>query len=114
MASFDITVTLDVSEPHEYHNSKTRHVEIPPAYGLEDRRRFYAVRLEDLTEDFFEEQGWLAPLRHALLANAARLTRIEELIEDDDSPLADDIRGVIEAGSQAAIEQWGSEPIEDS
>lgn len=113
MANFTIKVVLDVGEPHNYHAEKTRTVEIPPAYGLEDRRRFYAVSLERLADDLFEERGWFTPLRHALFANDARLSEIERRANFEGMVPSPVILDILNTPSEEAIEQWGSTPIED-
>jgi hypothetical protein len=112
MTNFTIKVSLDVEAPYTFHQERSRTVEIPPDYQLEDRRRLYAIRLESLADDIFEDLGWFQPLRHALLANDSRALEIERLVNDDVSALADAIRDVLNTPSEEAILLWGSPAIE--
>lgn len=112
--TFTVRVSLFVRPPFgPFYEERERTVDIPPEYDLEERRRLYAFHLEALTDQALKDLGWFNPRQHALFANAARLVRIEHLIDGDTSPLANQIRAVIEAGSQEAIDKWGEPPIEN-
>lgn len=114
MTDFTIKVSLDVEAPYLFHGERERTHTIPPDYPLEDRRRLYALRLENLADDIFKELGWFQPLRHALLANDSRAIEIERLCDEDNSnPLAQVILAVLNTPGEEAILLWGSPAIEE-
>lgn len=103
-----ITARVDNGSPRTIERS----VPIPPDYDLRDRRQFFGVVVQDTARDLSRQQNWGRPVLRALLINAARMRRIEELVAGDDQELAERIREVIMTDDDDALAQWGEPDIE--
>lgn len=112
MATFTLALVIDAPGITRF---RTRTIEIPPDYDPPSRRELFVNGLERIATDLIEGEGWIPRIREAALANDAKITRIEELIEGEDVPdsVRDAITEVILTAPADAIEQWGSPPIED-
>lgn len=109
--TFHVTVTARVNNGTPV--TRSRDVGIPPEYDTADRRQFFGVILQDTARDLARQQNWGRPVLRALLINAARMRRIEEIVTGDDQELAERIREVILTDDDVALEQWGDGPIEN-
>lgn len=110
----DILITITISAPARALYKQVQHeVDVPVAYGEADYQNFAAHAIERAAERLIQNEGWRAPLRHALLANDARASRIEQLANAGSSVSSADILAVFNTDSESAIAQWGSPPIEE-
>lgn len=111
MATFTVTVTLDVPGV-DLHRQVQRDIFIPPDYHPADVIQLYGVSLERAVEELVTREGWLSPLRHALLANDARAGEIERRAGQHPSVPSTDLLQILNTPSDQAIAQWGSPPVE--
>lgn len=106
MVTFLVTITLTAPE---ITRSRSRTIVIPPDYDPPSRRELFARSLENVATELIENEGWVARLKEAALANDAKITRIEQLIEGENVPpsVKAAIVEVILTPPADAIAQWG-------
>ena len=110
----DIFIKVTVSVPSRGMFKEIEHqAEIPPDYQEPDYQNFAAHAIERAAERFIAREGWRVPLRHALLANDARASRIEQLASAGATVSSAAILAIFNTPSQEAIDLWGSPPIEE-
>lgn len=102
-----VLVILDVDETG-LHRELSGVVAIPPDYYDADRAHLFAIALENTVGELIAREGWLQPVRHALLANDARASRIEQLAGQARKVSSATIMEILNTPSQEAIDRWGA------
>jgi hypothetical protein len=120
----DLTVTVRAQLPDlgvDLTESDTVH--ISPDYSADDILHLFSITVENVADELLAKRGRETPRRTALLANDARLLRLERLVEqfranhpdlDDEQadgvhPFLDALREISLVDAPEAIARWGQD-----
>jgi len=102
-----LTVTITVSLPGVIDGSRQEVTEVPPDYATEDIRQFVGHHVESIGTRLLREKDFPTPVRTAFLGNVARLIRLEQLINEDQTFSDDRLRELFSVDATEAISRWG-------
>lgn len=114
----DLTVIIRAILPGTIDRTREEIVHVPEAYAEEDVRQFIGHAVESIGARMLREQQLPTPVRTTLLGNAARLSRLEELVneffQDHSLPSStlDRLRELFLVDAPEAIRRWGGPVIE--
>lgn len=114
----DLTVIIRAILPGQIDRTREEIVHVPDAYGEEDTRQFVGHAVESIGARMLREQQFPTPVRTTLLGNAARMSRLEELVneffQDHSLPssVLDRLRELSLVDAPEAIARWGGPVIE--
>lgn len=111
----DITVTILANLPGVFDEEYQEVIHVSPAYGPLERRMQFALTVENIGWHALQQAGLPTPMHEAFLGNDAKLTRLEELVDELDRDWSETLPGELRSRLRElllvspleAYQRWG-------